>query len=91
MSLRIFGRLKKVDCVFCGGRLHLRRIDDLNVVEYQGRCQDCGWWGILRELRCGECHRNRLFSWVGDEWRCTQCGRTRKSSLPREIEKGQKK
>jgi hypothetical protein len=48
----------------------MRRIDDLNVVEYDARCSVCYWAGWLRVLRCGGCHGRRLFEWTNGSWRC---------------------
>jgi len=69
-------------CPTCGGELLLRRIDDLNVVEYQAHCRSCPWAGWLRDFRCGGCHRRRLFEWTGGAWRCTRCGHVRRDQSP---------
>jgi len=66
-----------IACPGCGGELIFRRIDDPHIVEYRARCRICDWKGPLRELRCGVCHRDWLFTWTGDAWRCTRCGHVR--------------
>ena len=72
-------------CPNCGGRLFLNRTDDVNVVEYEASCLSCRWTGSLRQLRCGGCHRQRLFLWTGEKWRCIQCGHVKESSPPRSV------
>ena len=64
-------------CPVCGGELLLRRIPDLNVIEYRARCPGCQWAGWLRDLWCGGCHGHRLFEWTGEAWRCLRCGHVR--------------
>ena len=71
-------------CPHCARGLLLRRVDDLDVVEYRARCPGCQWAGWLRELRCGGCHGLRLFEWTEGAWRCLRCGHVRgDQSLPR--------
>ncbi len=69
-------------CPACRGKLILRRIPDLNVVEYRARCPGCQWAGWLRELRCGGCHGRRLFEWTEGAWRCLRCGHVRGDQSP---------
>jgi hypothetical protein len=66
----------------CGKDMIIRRVDDLNVVEYWAGCPDCQWAGWLRELPCGGCHRHRLFEWTGKAWRCLRCGHVRSDQSP---------
>jgi DnaJ-class molecular chaperone len=75
-------------CPRCGGELTLRRVDDPFVLEYRALCHGCGLTGPLRELRCGGCHGNRLFTWTGNAWRCLDCGHIRDGrSPPRSLER----
>jgi len=69
-------------CPACRGKLILRRIPDLDVVEYRARCPGCQWAGWLRELRCGGCHGRRLFEWTSEAWRCTRCSHVRGDRSP---------
>ena len=76
-------------CPECGGELILRRVGDLNVMEYRADCQSCVWTGILRKLRCGGCHGDHFFEWTSESWRCLDCGRVRRDpSPPRGLEAG---
>ena len=75
-------------CPECNTDLVMRRIDDLAVVEFEAYCPSCGWNGTLRYLRCGDCHKNRLFTWTGESWRCIHCGRIRgRASPPKEVKR----
>jgi len=69
-------------CPACRGKLILRRIPDLNVVEYRALCPGCQWAGWLRELRCGGCHERWLFEWTSEAWRCLRCGHVRIDQSP---------
>jgi Zn ribbon nucleic-acid-binding protein len=70
-------------CPECNFILTLKRVKNLNVLEYNGECQKCGWTGIFRQIRCGRCHDNRLFHWKDNKWSCFKCGHTRYSSPPK--------
>ena len=71
-------------CPTCGEEPFLRRIDDLNVAEYRCHCSSCLWAGILKVLRCGGCHGDKLFEWMDGSWRCLLCGHVRRDqSSPR--------
>jgi len=74
-------------CPECKAPLLMRRIEDLNVVEFEASCPSCGWAGVLRYLRCGGCHNNRLFTWAGESWLCICCGHLRRASQPRRAYK----
>lgn len=76
-------------CPACGKYMILRRISDLNVVEYRARCPNCQWAGVLREFLCGGCYGRRLFKWIGEAWSCLLCGHVRSDkSPPRTLPEG---
>jgi hypothetical protein len=79
----------EVRCHVCGGELLLRRIDNLQVVEYRTHCYGCGWVSPLREHWCEGCQANKLFVWIGEKWRCTMCDHIHGDQLPpRGLETG---
>ena len=82
INLDAFVNTMEQRCPECGAKLDLTRVEDLTVAEYRAHCPGCGFENIFRLMRCGGCHGQRFFRWVGGLWRCVRCGHVHGNASP---------